>query len=165
MLPNFKKSEPEAPKPPAMPPMNVSQPPAARPSVGTPRSSDRSAPSVIGPDLTINGNLISKGEVQVDGEVQGDIHATYIVVGERARITGGIIAEEVVVRGHVMGSIRGKRVMLQSSSHVEGDVYHQSLAIEQGAFFEGKSRRSDDPLAGAAKPEAPRLPSFNGATG
>lgn len=165
MLPNFKKSEPEAPKAPALPPMNMSQPSAGRPSVGAPRSSDRSAPSVIGPDLTISGNLISKGEVQVDGEVQGDIHATYIVVGERARITGGIIAEEVVVRGHVMGSIRGKRVMLQSSSHVEGDVYHQSLAIEQGAFFEGKSRRSDDPLAGAPKPEIPvaKMPSFNGA--
>ncbi len=77
------------------------------------------------------------------------------MVGERARITGGIIAEEVVVRGHVMGSIRGKRVILQASSHVEGDVYHQSLAIEQGAFFEGKSRRADDPLAGAPRPELP----------
>ncbi len=91
--------------------------------------------------------------MQIDGEVQGDIHGTYIVVGERARITGGIVAEEVVVRGHVMGSIRGRRVMLQSSSHVEGDVYHQSLAIEQGAFFEGKSRRSEDPTANLARPE------------
>ena len=34
------------------------------------------------------------------------------------------------MRGHVLGSIRGKRVMLQSSSHVEGDVFHQALAIE-----------------------------------
>ena len=154
MLPNFKKSEPEAPKPPTMPPMNI---PAAgaRPAVPAPRGGERSAPSVIGPDLTVTGNLVSKGEVQVDGEIQGDINATYIVVGERARITGGIIAEEVVVRGHVMGSIRGKRVMLQASSHVEGDVYHQSLAIEQGAFFEGKSRRSDDPLAGAPMASLP----------
>ena len=47
-----------------------------------------------------------------------------------------------------MGSIRSKRVMLQSQSRVEGDIYHQSLAIEQGAYFEGKSRRSDDPTAG-----------------
>jgi cytoskeletal protein CcmA (bactofilin family) len=39
------------------------------------------------------------------------------------------------------------RVSLQSTSHVEGDVYHQALVMEQGAFFEGKSTRSDDPLA------------------
>jgi cytoskeletal protein CcmA (bactofilin family) len=38
------------------------------------------------------------------------------------------------------------RVTLQAQSHVEGDIYHQSLAIEQGAYFEGKSRRSDDPM-------------------
>jgi cytoskeletal protein CcmA (bactofilin family) len=52
-----------------------------------------------------------------------------------------------VVRGRVVGSVRGLRVTLQAQSHVEGDIFHQSLAIEQGAYFEGKSRRSDDPLA------------------
>jgi cytoskeletal protein CcmA (bactofilin family) len=36
---------------------------------------------------------------------------------------------------------------LQAQSHVEGDIFHQSLAIEQGAYFEGKSRRDDDPLS------------------
>ena len=60
---------------------------------------------------------------------------------------GSVIAEDVVVRGHVTGSIRGLRVTLQAQSHVEGDIFHQSLAIERGAYFEGKSRRSDDPLA------------------
>src|SRR6185436_13212819 len=44
-------------------------------------------------------------------------------------------------------SIRGNAVTFQSSSRVEGDVFHKSLAIEQGAFFEGKSRRSDDPMS------------------
>jgi cytoskeletal protein CcmA (bactofilin family) len=109
--------------------------------------------SVIGPDLLIQGNLISKGEVQVEGEVQGDIHGSHIVIGEKARITGGIIAEECIIRGHVLGTVRGRRVLLQTSSHVEGDIYHQTVAIEQGAFFEGKSRRTDDPIAGISRPE------------
>jgi len=118
------------------------------------RTGERATPSIIGPDLTIMGNLISAGEVQVDGEVQGDLHGTHVVVGEKARITGGIMAQEIVVRGHVMGSIRGNKVMLQASSHVEGDVHHQSLAIEQGAYFEGKSRRAEDPLADVVRPQA-----------
>jgi cytoskeletal protein CcmA (bactofilin family) len=51
------------------------------------------------------------------------------------------------------------RVTLQAQSHVEGDIYHQSLAIEQGAYFEGKSRRTDDPLSTKAdKPAAPSTP-------
>jgi cytoskeletal protein CcmA (bactofilin family) len=154
MLPNFKRSEAEskAPSLTATPPAS----PGSRP-LGHSRGAERHTPSVIGPDLIIHGNLTSKGEVQVDGEVQGDINGTYVVIGEKARITGGIVAEEIVVRGHVMGSVRGRRVMLQSSSHVEGDIYHQALAIEQGAYFEGKSRRSEDPTAGAPKPEIPGL--------
>ena len=103
--------------------------------------------SVIGADLAITGNLESKGEVQIEGEVQGDVHAQRIVVGERARIIGGLVAEEIVVRGNVQGSIRGNAITFQSSSRVEGDVFHKSLAIEQGAYFEGKSRRSDDPMS------------------
>lgn len=133
-----------------------SAPPLAPTTVGprpAMRSGEKGAPSVIGADLVIMGNLVSKGEIQVDGEVQGDLHGTHVIVGERALITGGIVAEDVVVRGKVMGSVRGMRVTLQSSSHVEGDIYHQSLAIEQGAFFEGKSRRAEDPMAGIVKPE------------
>jgi cytoskeletal protein CcmA (bactofilin family) len=120
----------------------------ARPGpAGRASASANGSASVIGVDLSITGNLESKGEVQVEGEVQGDIHAQRIVIGERARITGALIAEEIVVRGNVQGSIRGNAVTFQSSSRVEGDVFHKSLAIEQGAFFEGKSRRSDDPMS------------------
>jgi cytoskeletal protein CcmA (bactofilin family) len=161
MLPNFKKPESDFQKlgsqvPPPTPPPLGSQLGGLPAVSGSPTSVRGSAPSVIGPDLVITGNLMSKGEVQIDGEVQGDIHSSYVVVGEKARITGGIIADEVVVRGQVMGSIRGKRVMLQSSSHVEGDIHHSALAIEQGAFFEGKSRRSDDPTAGVQRPDVAR---------
>jgi cytoskeletal protein CcmA (bactofilin family) len=155
MLPNFKKTDPE-PLRQAFAPPNTPATPAlgARPSNASLRATVQSAPSVIGPDLLITGNLISKGQVQIDGEVQGDIHSTHVVVGETARITGGIVADEVVIRGHVMGSVRGKRVLLQTSSHVEGDVYHNTLAIEQGAFFEGKSRRTSDPTAGMMRPDS-----------
>jgi len=104
-------------------------------------------PSVIGEDLTITGNVTSKGEIQVDGTIEGDVNCGSLLLGDKSQITGCVIAEDVVVRGRVMGSIRGLRVTLQAQSHVEGDIYHQSLAIEQGAYFEGKSRRSDDPLA------------------
>jgi len=108
--------------------------------------------SEIGADLTIIGNLVSKGEVHIDGEIQGDLHASNVLVGETARITGGVVANEVIIRGNVMGSVRGNRVVLQSSSRVEGDVFHQQLAIEQGAYFEGKSRRVEDPMSGVQTP-------------
>ena len=148
MLPSFKKSETNLSKP-------ASSPSASNgsPSIGAAHGGGRNAPSVIGPDLTINGDLISTGELQIEGEVQGDIRGTYVTIGEKARITGTILAEEIIIRGHVAGSVRGMRVTLQSMSRVEGDIFHKALVIEHGAFFEGKSQRADDPLAGPPKPD------------
>jgi cytoskeletal protein CcmA (bactofilin family) len=116
-------------------------------------SASKMVPSIIGEDLTITGNVSSKGEIQVDGEIQGDIHCGSLLLGDKSQVQGSVIAEDVVVRGKVVGSIRGLRVTLQAQSHVEGDIFHQSLAIEQGAYFEGKSRRSDDPLADVKTPD------------
>ena len=151
MLPNFRKPEGETKSnvvPSTLPPSLPSGAPQTRPIGSTLRTTERGTPSVIGPELQITGNLVSRGEVQIEGEINGDIHGSHVLVGERATVTGGIVADEVVVRGHVMGSVRGKRVLLQSSSRVEGDIYHLTLAIEQGAYFEGKSRRTEDPTAG-----------------
>lgn len=118
------------------------------------KGSSQMVPSVIGEDLTVEGNIISKGEVQLEGEIKGDVHCSSLVIGDKALVEGGVVAEDVIVRGRVVGSIRGHRVTLQSSSHVDGDIFHQSLAIEQGAYFEGKSRRSDDPIADAKAAKA-----------
>jgi cytoskeletal protein CcmA (bactofilin family) len=151
MLPNFRKNETDVKNQLGLAAGDTPNAFAPRPIFAGPRSGERAQTSVIGPDLIITGNLVTKGEVQIDGKVEGDIHGSHVIVGERANISGGIVSEEVVIRGHVMGSIRSKKVMLQATSQVDGDIFHQSLSIEQGAMFEGKSRRTtDDPRNGAA---------------
>ncbi len=107
----------------------------------------RTAPSIISADLVITGNLVSGGELQVDGTVEGDVRAASLVIGEQATVTGEVMAEEVIVRGRIIGVLRGLRVVLASSCHFEGDILHESLAVEPGAFFEGNCRRSEDPLS------------------
>jgi cytoskeletal protein CcmA (bactofilin family) len=106
-----------------------------------------SRPSTIGGELMITGNVTSKGKIHLDGQVQGEIHCASLVLGENSQLEGSAIAEDVVISGRLIGSVRALRVRLQPKSHVEGDLLYQSLAIEQGAYFEGKSRRSDDPLS------------------
>lgn len=102
--------------------------------------------SVIDPWLTITGNLLSEGEIQVEGQIQGDIRCANLIVGKDANIVGSITAEEVIVRGKVKGLIRANRVTLQDTAVVESDIYHKSMSIEQGASFEGSSKRRDQPL-------------------
>ncbi len=155
MLPNLRRADETAkPLSAATPTLDTPAAFPARPFLATPRTAERPAGSVVGSDLTITGNLISKGEVLVDGTVEGDIHGSHVVIGPSATINGSIIADETIVRGHVVGSIRAKRVILQASSQVEGDIFHQALSIEQGAMFEGKSRRTaDDPRTTAPAPD------------
>ncbi len=151
---NVPAPKPQAGQQPALPPAGAI-PQGALGSKTMLKGSNKMVPSIIGADLTITGNVISKGEVQVDGSIQGDLHCASLIIGEKAEINGVVVAEDVVVRGQVSGSIHGVRVTLQASSQVNGDITHQSLAIEQGAFFEGKSRRADDPIGSAPKLEVP----------
>ena len=106
----------------------------------------RAAPSIISSDMVVNGALAASGDIQVDGKVQGDITSGSLTVGEKALVEGEVLAEEVIVRGKVVGSIRARKVQLCSTCHVEGDIYHQALAVETGAYFEGNCRHSDDPM-------------------
>src|SRR5262245_55598244 len=101
--------------------------------------------SVIGNDLKIIGQglkIIGRGVLQVDGEIEGDVQAAEVIVGEKGQVTGMVAGQQVIVRGRVSGTICGKTVALQASSNVDGDVHHMSLLIEQGAMFDGRSRRA-----------------------
>ena len=103
--------------------------------------------STIGEDLMITGNVSSKGELHLNGQVLGDVHCLALVLGENAQLEGNVVAADVMVRGRLIGSVRALRVILQSTAHVEGDLFHKSLSLEQGTHFEGELRPSDDPLA------------------
>jgi cytoskeletal protein CcmA (bactofilin family) len=107
--------------------------------------------STIGEDLTITGNVTSKGALHLDGQVQGDVRCATLVLGEHAQLEGSVVAEEVMVRGRLIGSVRALRVRLQAKSHVEGNLFHKSLSIEQDTHFEGESRPSEDPLSANSK--------------
>jgi len=115
-------------------------------------SQQRSGPteagkSVISNDLKIIGQglrIISRGTLQIDGEVEGDVAGKEVIIGEMGQVTGIVAAERVIVRGKIAGAIRSVMVALQSSARVEGDIHHRSLSIEQGAQFDGRCRRPTD---------------------
>jgi len=108
--------------------------------------SGRAAPSILSADVVFVGNISSGGDIQIDGTVEGDIRSMSLTIGEKATINGEIVADDVTVRGRVIGSIHARRVQLCSSCHVEGNILHEALAVETGAYFEGNCRHSADPL-------------------
>lgn len=116
----------------------------------------RTTPSVLSSDLTVTGNIRTDGDIQIEGNVEGDIRAHQLVIGESATIKGEIVGDEVVVNGRVVGRVRGLKVRLTATARVEGDIIHKTIAIESGAHFEGSVQRQEDPLAnGGTKKLAP----------
>src|SRR6201996_7372975 len=83
------------------------------------RTRTLAAPSIVSADLVVSGTLTSTGDIQIDGRVEGDVHSVGLVIGEKAEIHGEIFAEDVTVRGKVMGRIRARKVQLAATSHVE----------------------------------------------
>ncbi len=119
------------------------------------RMSDAGNHSVIGQDLTIEGQSITircRGALLINGSIQAELHSQTLVVGESGKVEGSVLAETVDVRGKVSGTIMGARVILHPSAEVEGDIHAKSLSVADGASFDGRSRRVND-----AASIAPRL--------
>lgn len=75
-----------------------------------------SAPSSLGEELMITGNISSKGDLHLRGQLQGDVHCHKLLVGEAAQIEGNVVAEEVVIQGRVVGAVRAAGVVLQAQA-------------------------------------------------
>jgi len=100
--------------------------------------------SVIGKDMTIEGQAITvrcKGALRINGVISAELHCNELVVGQEAVVNGSIAADSVRVFGQVHGAILGASVILHPSAQVEGDIHSQQLIIEQGASFDGRSRK------------------------
>jgi len=112
-----------------------------------------SVASLIAEGVQIRGDIATVGDLHLDGEVEGDLKAGVLTIGESGGVVGTIQADCVEVRGRVSGSISARQVRLWPTAHVDGDISHSELAIEAGAHFEGRSLV----FAQAPAQEAPML--------
>ena len=97
--------------------------------------------SVIGPDLQINGCLVSTNDVLIEGSVDGDCVCRQLVIKSNGRLTGDAVAEVVIVSGSVKGRILAKTVGLTSRAVVVGDVNYCDLIVERRATLEATVQR------------------------
>jgi cytoskeletal protein CcmA (bactofilin family) len=113
-------------------------------------------PSIISANLRIVGDLVSEGDVQVDGVIEGDVRARSLTLSEGALVKGQVDADEVRVRGTVEGQISAGHVELGRTARVTGDVLHDVLSIEAGAFIDGHCRhKQDGPTVALPGPSVP----------
>jgi len=132
----------------AAPTLAIPEAPKARPRVA----------SLVSDGISIDGGVTGEGELQIDGIIRGDVRVGRLTVGETGHIEGSVYAEAVEVRGRVIGSVTAKQVRLYGTAYVDGDITHEQLAMETGAFFQGRSLKFQRPAAPAAQPVAEPAP-------
>jgi cytoskeletal protein CcmA (bactofilin family) len=156
------------PTPPAAKPQPIIAPPLETPNVNMNRTkpvagSGAKPLSSFGSGLLIEGNITGAGDLHLDGTVRGDVKVGHLIVGESGNIEGKVEAETIEVRGRIVGSITGKQIKLQATAYVEGDITHDQLAIDVGAFFQGRCLQSRRPEpAAVVAPAALATPSDYG---
>ena len=102
---------------------------------------EKKAPSLLGKDIKINGKIMTEGELQIDGIVEGEIEALKLVIEQSAKIIGSVSSEDLVIKGRIIGPVYGKKVRFGATARVEGDTFHETIAIEDGAYYEGSIKR------------------------
>ena len=102
--------------------------------------------------MRITGNLVTDGDVQIDGVIDGDIRSQSLSVGRTAQIQGELVADVVRIWGRVTGRVRGRDIALMETAEVRGDILHETLEVARGAMIEGAVKReSAETLLAAPK--------------
>ena len=96
--------------------------------------------TIIGNDSTITGELNIKGTLRVDGIIEGDTFADWVIVGESGKIHGNVKSRGVVVGGQVEGNIDASEIVeLKGKGEITGEICTAKLAMSEGAVFDGHS--------------------------
>lgn len=107
----------------------------------TPQSS---IDSLIGVGTRIEGNIVFKGGLRIDGEVRGNISCENgqqgtLVISERASVEGEVTVGHVVINGTVIGPVcASESLELLASARVTGDVEYHQVEMQQGAVIQGR---------------------------
>jgi cytoskeletal protein CcmA (bactofilin family) len=97
--------------------------------------------TIISEGVKLEGNLNSKGNIRIDGIINGNVRAEgNITIGEHGEITGEVKAQVIVTGGKITGTaVASEKIVLESSSNLKGDLVTKILVVEEGAVFDGKS--------------------------
>ena len=95
--------------------------------------------SFLGMNSSFKGELNVRGTLRVDGTVEGQLDADYVILSESAEVKGEIKAERIIIGGKMDGKVRAQELVeIKSKGKVLGDIFTPKLAIIEGAEFSGK---------------------------
>ncbi len=101
---------------------------------------ERRTAAWIGKALRIEGRIVSEEHLTIDGQVEGTIEVGdhSLTIGAGATVKADLLGQTITISGSVTGNITAEqRIVLQSSSSVEGDIVTPRLSMADGAVVKG----------------------------
>jgi len=95
--------------------------------------------NILGEGTKIKGDIISSGDIRIDGEMIGNLATKgKLVIGPKGKIEGQVEAANVEVSGFIKGKVTVTELLtMKASAKIEGDLVAGKLAVEPGAVFSG----------------------------
>lgn len=97
-----------------------------------------SVPAIIAENTTVKGNINSTGTLHVDGTIEGDINCEELIIGVKGSVTGTVKAQNMHLYGALLGKAIVDSLFIASTARLLGDASHNTIAIEPGAYIEGR---------------------------
>lgn len=107
----------------------------------TPAPTGRVQHSILSADTRLTGDLVSDGDITVEGTIDGSIKCRSLTLVGQPTIKGSVEAQTAHVCGTFTGELRANKVILNKTAKMRGDIYQEILEIQTGAEFEGKVAR------------------------
>lgn len=101
--------------------------------------------SIIGPEMRVQGDLVTEGTVRVEGRIEGNVEAgKAVVVGAGGEVHGDVRTHDAVVSGRVLGGLTAaSRLEVQATARIDGEVHARRLQLEEGAMLNGTVRMGE----------------------
>ena len=97
--------------------------------------------TIVGTGARLEGNVISAGNLRIDGQVKGQINADGdVVLSPQSQVEADIRSQNVSVAGRFKGNILVKgKAHLARGGRVDGNITSKTLVVEEGGIFHGQS--------------------------
>lgn len=97
--------------------------------------------SFVGANSSFKGDVNTKGTLRVDGIVEGNITADWVVLGDKAQVKGDISVRGIVIGGRVDGNVKAKEIVeIKNKGSLSGEIMTNKLVVAEGGVLEGRSR-------------------------
>ncbi|MGH2681016.1 MAG: bactofilin family protein [Actinomycetota bacterium] len=109
--------------------------------------------TIVGAGARLEGNVVSAGNLRIDGQVKGQINAEGdVALSPQSQVEADIRAQNVSIAGRFKGSIQVKgKAHLARGGRIDGDITSKTLVVEEGGIFHGQSIMDGSPAAEGTK--------------